>query len=74
MTPFSTFPPGWYMLLIERSPDVLIGPLSDPRGWSDSMGYPGSRLTLLALLGALAAAVAWGRGGPPRGGIRKATE
>ena len=51
---------------------VLLAPLSDPRGWSGSMDSPGCRLTLLALLGVLAAVWLCGRGGPPRGGGQKA--
>lgn len=50
---------------VESIVRVLLGPLSDPRGWSDSMGSPGCRLALVGLLGVLAAAVARGRGGPP---------
>ena len=68
MPVFSSFPPGWIMLLIQRSPDVLIGPLTAPDGWRDSMGTD-DRLRLLAgLLVALLMAVAWGMWRPPRGG------
>jgi hypothetical protein len=42
---------------------ALLAPLSDPRGWSDSTGYPGCRLMLLGLLVALLVVVAWGRRG-----------
>jgi hypothetical protein len=56
---------------VESIVRVLLGPLSDPRGWSDSMGSPGCRLMLAGLLGVLAAAVAWGRGGPPEGVVKK---
>jgi hypothetical protein len=44
---------------------ALMAPLSDPRGWSDSTGYPGCRLMLMGLLGVLAAVWAWGRWSPP---------
>ena len=46
---------------------ALLAPLSDPRGWSDSMGSPGCRLMLAGLSGVLAAVWAWGRRGPPEG-------
>ena len=51
---------------------ALLAPLSDPRGLSDSTGYPGCRLMLMGLLGVLAAVWAWGRrGGPPPEGPAK---
>ena len=69
---FLTTAPIWLLPFIRRlSPDDVYAPLSDPRGWSASMGSPGCRLALLALLVILVAIWASGRGGPPRGRGRK---
>ena len=65
--------PVWpiWLMTDETVLRALLAPLSDPRGWSDSMGSPGCRLALLALLGVLVVAMAWGRGGPPPRGWSK---
>jgi hypothetical protein len=59
--------PVWpiWLMTDETVLRALLAPLSDPRGWSGSMDSPGCRLTLLALLGVLAAVWLCGRGGPP---------